>query len=488
MTRLWVALLVTAPAAAGDRPRLLLDVGLTLAAMSVRGEPDTTLDLETDDETGTVEWDTEGLLRPRERRAWPSAGARLGADFDAGGGLALRGLLDTGEIRPGGSLDPPLDGPTSYGLPLDEAAAEGVFLREAVVGWLGRNASVEVGRLRSDVGAGLIWSDSGNGATADIELAELPGGPIRLEAQALLVGRRFSDVADGSTLGLLRVAVPWSWLEYLAPFAALWSDRSGAAAALLASAAAETVIAENGPIVEQFRLDQLANTSQPTAARILYFGFDGVWLPRTGMSVRPAAAAAFGSASIVVEPLRPTVPSEPADVRLRGAAGSLEVHQGLGRRWDLGGVVFALSGDRAPRLDSGEIEYTGFLAPAPWWDWTGLFFSGGLGEAFYPARAASAGINGHGAAGLGPIASWTGDRVSLEARAAWLRAITASPPPPLGGGGSMYGVEVDLRADWDVTPFWTLAGEVDVLRPGSYFPEDDAALRLLVLMDVHDAP
>jgi len=473
----------TAQGQPGSTP-YTLDLGLTIAGTATRNDPDTTLDLTTD---GT-EWDVDGLLRPRERQRYPSMALRLGAEAQPTPGLLLRGLVDTGEIRPGRTLDPPEDGPTSQGLPLDEAAGEGLFLREAVIGFVGQSASIELGRRRSEVAGGLVWADSGTGAAAEVDLVDLRGGPLRLEAQAVLVGRLFSDLEAGSTLAALRVDIPVSWFEGIAPFVALWSDRGGAVADILASAATETVIVDNGAAVAQSLLDGLASATQPRRARLLYLGADGTLLPLTGMSLRGTGVAQVGEATMQISSSDATTPNDPTTFRLRGWAAALEAHKGLGQRWDVGALGFALSGDRGPRIDRVESGYASFIAPAPYWDWSGLFFSGGLSQGFYPSRASAAGINGHGVAGVGPIVSWQGNRPSVEWRAVWLRAIADAPPPPLGGGGATYGVEIDLRADWPVADTITLAGEVDVLIPGTYFPQDDPALRIIALLDLHNAP
>jgi hypothetical protein len=255
----------------------------------------------------------------------------------------------------------------------------------------------------------------------------------------------------------------------------------------LASAAAERLIADYGPGFEQFALDQLAFTTQPAVATLAYFGIEGTLLPRDGMSLRAAGVAGAGSAHVAVQPLGTDLPaSEPTRVRLRNWAVNAEVHQGVGQRWDVGAVGLALSGDVGPRIEPGTVDYLGFLAPAPVWAWSGLFFSRGVGQSFYPSRAASAGVNGHGVLGVGPTVSWRGEELGVELRALGLRAM-AEAPPTIGGDGSTYGAEVDLRADWDLTEWATVGGEVAVFVPGSYFPEDDLALRMLLVADFHDA-
>jgi hypothetical protein len=467
-----LALLAAGPAWAKRVP-YVLDLDLTTAFTTIRNEPETNLH---QDDSGV--WQVGDLLHPRDPETYPSAGLRLGAEAQPARWLELRGLLDTGPIRPGSSLDPPEDGATSYGLPLDEAASEGLFLREAAVGFVGQWGSVELGRRRSEVASGLVYDDYGTGGAVDLDVLELERGPLQVKMLGLLVGRTFSDMETGSSLFALRVDYPLSLFESVGPFFAYWADRGGAVGDILASARREAIIVENGPVVEQVLLTRAARSTQRPDADVFYAGFGGSVVPVLNLSLRGDGVAEFGSATV-------RLGAEETALDFRGWAGDIEAHRGLTERWDLGAFAFGLSGDRAPRVRQGDTTYAGFVAPAPYWTWTGLFFSGGLNQGFYPSRASAAGINGHGVLGLGPILSWRGDRPSFETRVAWLRALSEAPPAPLGGGGSQYGVELDLRNDWRLGNGVTLAGELDVLFPGSYFPEHDPALRFIVLLDLH---
>jgi len=465
-----IASLLTVGAVHADEGRLpyVVDLGLTALGTVARNQPDMTLPFD------------EKLLRPGESEAYPSLALRAGAEAEPWRGVFLKGLLDTGEIRPGSSFDPSVDSPATAGLSLDEAATEGLFIREAAVEMARRRWALRAGRYRTQIGGGLVYEDYGTGGSADLNLARVHGAPVRLSVDGLLVGRTFSELRQRSTVVALRLDIPLSWLEHLSPFVAYYSDRDGGLRDVLLSAMGETWAVDTASDTEILLLESGVFSEFPSSGDIVYAGLDGMFLPIDGLSVRGTGVAAVGEASLQLRTYQTHT------LRLRSFASQLEVHYGLTERWDLGMMGMALTGDRAPRLDLEEPQYAAFIAPAPYWAWTGLFFSGGLTQGFYPSRASAAGINGHGVVGLGPIVSWQGDGPLLELRAAWLRAVADSPPPAIGGGGgATYGVEVDLRCDWDILRWVTVAGELDVLFPGSYFPEDDVAVRFIALVDLH---
>ena len=451
---------------------LAFETGVTTLGTLVLDNPNMTLPFNPD---MTVPND-EQVLRPGAREAYPSTALRAGAEVQPRRGLSLRGLLDTGEIRPGSSLDPEVDGPTSYGLPLGEAATEGLFVREAAVAFYGRRWGVDLGRFDVGVGEGLIYNDFGTGGSVSLDLARVDGDALRLDVDGVLVGRSFSELRGRSSFWAARLELPLSRFEHLSPFVAYYADRDGALRDVMVSALAESYTNDNG---SELALDLLHNAAGQLSIHgdLLYLGADTLVLPIDGMSLRATGAVQAGR-------LRLALPDRSEDtLRVRGAGAQVEAHYGIGSRWDLGALGFGLSGDRAPQLDREDPRYAAFIAPAPLWAWTGLFFNGGLGQGFYPSRASAAGVNGHGVLGAGPVVSWQGDRPSVEMRAIWLRAVADSPA--FGGGGATYGVEVDLRNDWRLSDWATLAGELDMLFPGSYFPEDDVALQFILLLDLH---
>ncbi|MEZ4270775.1 MAG: hypothetical protein R3C68_04895 [Myxococcota bacterium] len=70
---------------------------------------------------GTL-WSTDTLLQPSPAATYPSLALSIAAEYELRSNLEIRTWLDTGELRQGSSLDPPLQGYTSNGAPWDADA------------------------------------------------------------------------------------------------------------------------------------------------------------------------------------------------------------------------------------------------------------------------------------------------------------------------------------------------------------------------------
>jgi hypothetical protein len=209
---------------------------------------------------------------------------------------------------------------------------------------------------------------------------------------------------------------------------------------------------------------------------LAYVGADAQLLPADRLSVRGIGTVAWGEMTF-------TTGSSTHNFALSSWAASAEVSYGLTSRMGIGAFTFALSGDLPAVPDGSTTDYHGFIGIAPYWTWTGLFFSGGISQGLYPGRATAAGVNGHGVAGGGARLDWSGESLYGEVRAASMWAL--ADPPLFGGLRRWYGFEVDGVLEWDVWAWATLAIEADVLWPGGFFPQRDVAFRLIGQLHVH---
>lgn len=443
-------------------------------------------------------WRVEQLLCPRPDTSYLAAMASLYFEWRATDWLRVRALVDTGEIRDGETLDPPLRGLTLDGRPPGQLGRAAFFVRELSV-VLGKPAlSLEVGRFRAAIADGLVMDGFiGVGLRGRIDLHELAADtPLQAEVMAVSLQRRVDEPEGG--LIAARLDVDLSTFEWISVFVALASDEGGGLSDPIRSAFAEGAIGElsSTPYVAGTPEDPLVQQALDAAylgsggrGGVVYLGGQVSLLPIDGLSLR-ATVALMGGRLRLDGPVIDLAAADPdaivqtrqQEIEVKGSALDVEAHYGLSPYWDLGGSLFALSGDSPPGADGD--EYGAFLAPAPYWVWTGLFFSGGLNQGLIPSRAAAAGVNGRGAIGLGPSLAYTDAWGHVQARALWLRSVAAAPSAPGGGSGRNYGLEVDLEVEWLPWSFLRLGAEVDVLLPGDYFRYRDVAYRALALATV----
>lgn len=483
----------------------LVDVGLSTSVVTRGHMPDTRLLLQFPDDQGAgagmsercqalapdgrIRWLVERLLCPQPTNTYAAAMASLYFEWEPWDWLWLRTLADTGEIRDGATLDPPLRGITLDGqTPDKEFGAVALFMRELSV-TVGRpGLSLEVGRFRANVANGLVLDDFVGGLRGLVDFETINGNPLR--AEVLIAG--FQREAEEPTGGLIAARLDWdiSTFEWASVFMALAGDRDGGLSDVLRSAYAEGAAneASSAPfsgtsddvVVQQVLFDTLL--SEDGGGGAAYIGGQLSLLPIAGLSLRGTLALMSGRLLLDVPSHdldTGAVALEALEVQLRAWAGNLETHYGLSRHWDLGSHLFVLSGDTPPGIDGD--RYRSFVAPAPFWVWTGLFFSGGLSQGFYPSRASSAGINGRGAVGVGPSIEYA--RANLRAlwRCIYLHALAPPPRTPGAGDGRSYGLEIDMELEWQPWPLLRLGAEVDLLFPGDFFYYRDVAYRMLVI-------
>ena len=462
---------------AEDAPDDVFEITWSTLVTASGGEPETNLQL---DDSG---WRVEDLLRPRGNKLYPSTSVSLYGEVSATDWLLFRGLLDTREIRDGATLEPPLDGLTMNGNSAADELGSGAALRELAV-LIGSDAlSIELGRFRADVAEGLVYEDFGAGLRVRADFDAMDVAPLTAELLLSTVGQRGQD-ADNNQLVALRVDYRLSAFEYLGAFMAVSNDQSGEVSEVLRSAYAENLLGNQDALSSLFLQDTGSGGHG-------YLGALAQITTADDAVLRLRLALSGGKLKLRVPLETVTTPEQQLDGRtitidVGGLAADAELRYGLSDTLELAGFAFLLSGDRPPDQDG--VRYRSFIGLAPYWVWSGLFFSGGLTQGLYPNRATAAGVNGRGVVGLGPALSFDNELIEAELRAVLLGAAADPPPAPLGGDSRAYGTELDWHGEWRALPFMRVGAELDVFFPGAFFPSRRVAYLTLVMVSLTNVP
>lgn len=422
------------------------------------GEPETSLTLAEDG------FRTEDLLRPRPSKLYPSTAVAAYGEVAPWDWLMFRALFDTREIRDGATLEPAVDGVAMNGNPADDEIASGAAFRELSALLGDESLSLEVGRFQGEVADGLVYRDYGTGLRARADFEAMDVGPVQVEILLTSVGQRVDDIQANQ---LFAVRADWklSPFEYVSAFIAGSEDKNGEISEVLRSAYAESLLDEQRALTALF-LQEDGGGSQG------YIGVAAHVIAAEGLTMKGRIVLSGGKLSLRVPPEEVVEPQdvlegESIEIDVGGFATDVEAHYALDSWIDLAGYAFLLSGDAPPARDGK--RYRSFIGLAPYWTWTGLFFSGGLNSGLYPNRAAAAGINGRGVLGIGPGLELTGDALSAETRAIVLTSTADPPAAPLGGSSRLYGVELDFLVEWQPYRWLSLGAELDMLVPGKFF-------------------
>ena len=459
-TAITLAILIVYPAVvtASEPIPYVFDVDMTVSEVARGHEPQTS------------------LMQPAASRSYLAAVIAVSGEVELRPGLSLRTLMDTGELRRGSTLEPPTsDALTSSGVNTRRWFSSGAFLRELVVSASGTIGSVGIGRRYLTLVDGLIYEDYGTGAAATLNLAE----STQLEAVVVAVGHTFTDLQRPSPLLALRLRHELDLFQAFELTGALFIDRDNLMRDEFDSLVAERIIVNRQPAVAQVSLSNLFLIDRPSSATVGYLGVSGNLLPADGLSIRGALVGSLGTAQVVGV-------NGDLNLELVGWAATLDASYGVTPQTGIGLTLLGMSGDTPPALGSSQTQrYSGLIGVAPYWAWTGLFFSGGLNQGLYHGRAAAAGIDGRGVAGMVGRGEWRGDAFSATMKLAFLWSLAPAPAAPLGGSGTFYGVETDLIGEWRITKALGLAVEGDVLQPGSFFPGGSTAYRATAQVRVH---
>jgi hypothetical protein len=422
------------------------------------GEPETSLTLADDG------FRTEELLRPRESRLYPSTAVAAYGEVAPWDWLLFRALFDTREIRDGDTLEPPVQGVAMNGNPADDEIASGAAFRELSALLGNEELSLEVGRFQAEVAEGLVYRDYGAGLRARADFGAMDVGPVQVEIVLTSIGQRVDELENNQ---LFAVRADWniSPFEYVSAFIAGSEDKNGEISEVLRSAYGENLLEDQQALTALF-LQEQGSGSQG------YIGVAAHVIAAEGLTMKGRIVLSGGKLNLRVPPEQIIDPEdvlegEEIQIEVGGFATDLEAHYALDSWIDLAGYAFLLSGDAPPQRDGK--RYRSFIGLAPYWTWTGLFFSGGLNSGLYPNRASAAGINGRGVFGFGPGIELTSDEISAESRAMVLTSTADPPEAPLGGSSRLYGVELDVLVEWQPYRWLSLGAEVDLLVPGTFF-------------------
>ena len=468
-------------AASPTRRPYLFDVDLSLRITARRNEPQTALLLsDMPGDALPLQWNAAGLLLPQSRRVYPSAVLSIGGEAEPLTGVNVKALLDSGELRSGASLDPKVsDKITADGGEVSSWFTSGAFVRELAFSFAGRWGAFTLGRRLASVGDGLVYEDFGTGVSLSLDLEDTRSPITHIEALLFAVGHTFDTLASPSPMLTLKLTHSLSMFESIELFGSVYWERDGTLRDVLTSVVSERVIANNQGLMEQARLTQLFFVDRPSDGRLFYLGTTGNWLPAAGLSLRAAIVGAAGRITV-------SSPTQSYLFDLRGWATALDASYGLSPSLGLGATLLYLSGDNPPKLTSTTPQrYHSFIGIAPYWAWTGLFFSGGLNQGLFPGRAAAAGVDGRGVDGGAVRGEWSGDTLRATLSAAFLWGPAGPPLKELSGGGSFYGVETDLVVEWTLVELVGIGVEGDLFRPGSFFRRHDLAYRAVAQVRLH---
>ena len=331
------------------------------------GEPETSLTLADDG------FRTEDLLRPRAARIYPSTAVAAYGEVAPWDWLIFRALFDTREIRDGATLEPPVDGVAMNGNPADDEIASGAAFRELSALLGDESLSLEIGRFQAEVAEGLVYRDYGAGVRARADFEAMDVGPVQVEIVLTSVGQRVDELQNNQ---LFAVRADWklSPFEYVSAFIAGSEDKNGEISEVLRSAYAENLLDDQQALTALF-LQEQGRGSQG------YIGVAAHVIAAEGLTMKGRIVLSGGKLNLRVPPeeiLEPedVLEGEEIEIEVGGFATDLEAHYALDSWIDLAGYAFLLSGDAPPARDGK--RYRSFIGLAPYWTWTGLFFSGGL--------------------------------------------------------------------------------------------------------------
>jgi len=496
--------------ASGEEIPVIWDLRIQMGLHSAGKDPETGLPLYEDEDSLLGVWAVEDFLKPRSDVFYPWFLVEFGLETELYKRLGLRLTLSTGEIHHEdgqwftsrrSSRD---DGTTESGgrTVEDEFLASG-FVREIVLtGRLGP-LYLEAGKRIGEVLGGLVYGDYGLGVIASLDFRDLNLGPWSVSLAADMVGEEWADYTEPNPLVSMRIAWEYDFFESLVFEAAYFNDRTGTLGGALSSVVVEREIlsplSPQGPptcfipeleILGEGNIDPVqcqiwGYVLNPplTTGHVGYLGFSGNHF-FDALSVRYSFALERGSMELVA-------PDESVRTfALQGYGADVNFHYSLTPRLGLSAFGVVLSGQGPPleANDDGEIILPAFIAPAPYWVWSRMFFTGGLSQGVFSSRATAAGINAHGVGAAGIAFDWSGSWYELSGRVLWLEAMAALKGQRVPGEPTHYGLETNLEGRfliWD-GDWFDLYGnaELDFLFPGNFFPENAVAYRAIGLLDV----
>jgi len=385
----------------------------------------------------------------------------------------------------------------SNGRPIQEEIRKTALLREAYVAYsFGRAgfATVRAGRKRTSIADGFVHDDYSTGVELELDLGAI-GPRWDLAAGLYQPTRDFPSTVQGiSPVAVVRADFLPSLFEHAGVFVAGLRDRTGSLAELVRGSVVEWGV---GNLARSLGTTEEAQAAHVLAtvlsaplesdASIGWVGTSGSLAPLRGQRLGWTLALQGGTLHQLSSTGPAGTPLLDQDVPIRGRLASLRWDSDLGSRASAGAFFLYLSGGLPPvRGPAGNAlpgrggSYDAFLGISPFITTTNLFFGGGLSETFAARQVTAPGVNGRGVVTPGvSLAVEPLEKVSVQGRAAWLRADVTGPY-----GGKVYGTEADLDVTWQARDWLLLGVEVDALWPGDFYAGRDTVYKTVLAVDL----
>ncbi len=385
---------------------------------------------------------------------------------------------------------------TSNGRPFDEELRHTLLLREAYASYrFGRAGflTLTVGRKRTIVGDGYIHDDYVTGVELDADVGAI-GPQWDLSAAIFQPTRDLpGTAAEVSPMVVVRADYLPSLFDRAGVFVAGLRERSNSLASVYRGAVEERLVvaaegSEEGTLLHR-RAEQLlavaAASDLQSDGTLGWAGTSGKLTLGKGHRLAWTAALLGGTIRSIQNAARDTPLAQ--DISLRGQLASARWDFDLPGRFAGGASFLFLSGDQlhgvqleGHRLGLATGTYRAFMGVSPYLTETSIFFGGGLSGSYADRQVRAPGVNGRGVVAPGLSVRWDpSERVTAQARGAWLRAAAKGP-----FGGRQYGTEVDLSASWAARRWLLLGVEADALLPGDFFRGERPITRAILAVDV----
>jgi len=402
--------------------------------------------------------------------------------------LTLHGTVDPGVVQyrsASTTLDTPLFGEipikeyehrwTIDGMsPEDSLQATGLVREAAVHMDLGRDGFLEIsgGKERVRIGDGWIYDDWGFSARVRAHLSRLDAPRFVPWLGVVFPYRYWDDLGDvGDRLMALNMGMEWrpGPFDSITLEMAWLRDRARQVGTLLANVFVADEVSKGHQLVAL----ELYGLEPAIEADLLWVRLSGEVLLR---EVLLTGTFIFQYGEAYLDPESPAK----ADKRIRmpAFAGGLDAVLPLdGGRWIPGLFAVAVQGvDGDLDLEGASVSLPIFVSLVPYLHHTALLFSGGLDAALASRQSTIMGLDGRGIIAAGVSLTWRpDDQVYAHATAAPAWSVGRSP----WTGDRFVGVEVDLRATFELGAGFSAELENDILAGGGYHRDDPLMWRFL---------
>ncbi|MCC7382642.1 MAG: hypothetical protein IT384_12470 [Deltaproteobacteria bacterium] len=394
------------------------------------------------------------------------------------------------------------------GKPIGEHAKETLFLGETYADLqLGETGVVAIraGKLISNVGRSAIFDAYALGLSVDADLSYADrDNPWRFRAEALLPDSTFTSAGKRSPLFELEVGHRLGELGTASLFGSIFYDGGNGLSPLLADAVFRGRLADVIALAPRPGLIGLLVLRE---LRRLYadgaIGFDveseGVvgWTGATielgngHWQVNGSAILGLGEITAQIRPneglllLRtassgPVIDAvlAPADAQVALLSGLLDLSAEIELVPELrvGGFFLLVSGDDAFGRAAGADAYHAFIALSPRLDYSSIFFNGGVSTTLASPTVSSIAPDGAGLWSVGLHLEILLDALRVRPALALMSATHA--PATVRSG--LYGVELDLAADYGIDDHLGLMLDAGLFLPGNYYGDAPAGGQILV--------